>query len=197
MTDPTAPSLIDALRATIAWLDAAGVPSVIVGGVAASLLGRPRATRDIDAVALVGADAWPALLQAGAQQGIEPRIADPLAFASRSRVLLLKHRPSGIEIDLSLGAIAFEIDMLGRATRLRVGGLDVPLPAAEDLIVMKALARRPRDIGDIEGILAAHPSLDRTRVRAIVASMAEALGDPSLVADLNRVLDSAGPAATS
>jgi hypothetical protein len=35
---------------------------MIIGGVAASVLGRPRSTRDIDALAIVPEDAWPQVL---------------------------------------------------------------------------------------------------------------------------------------
>jgi hypothetical protein len=39
-----------------------------------------------------------------------------------------------------------------------VCGLQVRLPRVEDLLVMKAVARRPKDLQDIEGLLAAHPT---------------------------------------
>ena len=45
------------------WFDAAGVRAAIIGGVAASLLGKPRLTRDIDAV-VMDADAE-ALIEVG------------------------------------------------------------------------------------------------------------------------------------
>jgi hypothetical protein len=41
-----------------------------------------------------------------------------------------------------------------------LGGVRVPLPIPEDLIVMKAVAHRPQDLADIESILVAHPKLN-------------------------------------
>ena len=46
---------------------------VIIGGIAASLLGTPRYTADLDAVFLISLDKLPELLQAAADQGIQPK----------------------------------------------------------------------------------------------------------------------------
>lgn len=65
-TESLAP-LLAALRDLVAWLQAERVPGVVIGGVAASLLGRPRVTRDVDAVVLLDDARWEGFLAAGAQ----------------------------------------------------------------------------------------------------------------------------------
>ncbi len=50
---------------------------MIVGGIAASILGRPRATRDIDALAVARDDQWTQLLGSSEAHGIVPRIETP------------------------------------------------------------------------------------------------------------------------
>jgi hypothetical protein len=134
---------------------------MVIGGVAASLLGRPRATRDVDALVLLPDDAWGAFVAAGAKFGFVPRIADCLAFARRSRVLLMRHGPSEADIDITLGALPFEFEAIGRAQIAQFEGISVALPTPEDLGVMKAIAGRPRDLADIEGVVAAQKQLDR------------------------------------
>ena len=64
----------------------------------------------------------------------------------------------------------------------------IPLPTPEDLVIMKAVAHRPRDAGDIEGVLTANPTLDRERVRRYVREFADALEDPSVLEDLEALL---------
>jgi hypothetical protein len=177
-----------ALRALVAWLDVTGTRGAIIGGVAASLLGRPRVTGDVDALVLVDDDAWGAFLAAAAVHGIRPRRADILAFARRSRVLLLRHEPSGIDLDVSVGLLPFEHELISRARRRRVAGVDLPLPTPEDLVVMKAVAHRARDLGDIEGIVAAHKRLDTRRIRRLVREFADVLETPEIVEDLERAL---------
>ncbi len=185
--------LLAALRALVAWFDATKTRAAIIGGVAASLLGRPRVTGDIDVLVLVDDDAWEDFLAAGAAYGIRPRRADAIAFARRNRVLLLRHAPSGIDVDLSMGLLPFEEELIARTRRRRVGGITVPIPTPEDLVVMKAIAHRARDLGDIEGIIAVHRHLDTARIRRLVREFAEILEAPEIVADLERLLGRARP----
>jgi hypothetical protein len=181
--------LTGAIHALLGWLRSTKAPGVIIGGVAASLLGRPRMTGDVDVVVLVDDADWSAFVEAGRSFGIVPRRSDALAFARRSRVLLLRHEPSGIDLDVSLGALPFEEDMIRRARRHRVGSIQIPLPTPEDLIVMKAIAHRPRDVGDIESILEANPRIDEERVLGLVREFATVLEAPELATDLEHFLN--------
>jgi hypothetical protein len=180
--------LLEALRSLLGWLRATKTRGVVIGGVAASLLGRPRVTGDVDAVVWIGDASWDAFVKAGRRFDIVPRRPDVIAFARRSRVLLLRHEPSTIDLDVSLGALPFEEEMIARARRHRLGRLSVPLPVPEDLIIMKAIAHRPRDIADIESILEANPGIDEARIRNLVREFAAALETPELSTDLERLL---------
>lgn len=185
--DALAP-LVGALRDLCRWLRAARVPGAIIGGVAASLLGRPRLTRDVDALVWLDEGRWPRFVEGGAAFGFVPRRPDVIAFAHRTRVFLLRHEPSAIDIDVSVGALPFEEESLARARRRRVAGVSVPLLTPEDLIVMKAIAHRPRDIADIEALVDAHPRLDRRRVRRWVGEFAAVLDAPEIVDTIERIL---------
>jgi len=144
--------LLQAIAATTAWLKQANTSAAVIGGVAASLLGRPRVTKDVDLVALADDGDVPRLLSLGREHGFEPRVADAVAFAKVSRVLLLKHEPSGIEIDLSLAGLPFEREVIERAVERSVRGVSFRVATPEDIVVMKAVAMRPRDIDDILGV---------------------------------------------
>lgn len=176
---------IQALQSLIAKFHDQGV---IVGGVAASLLGTPRYTVDLDAVFLLSIEDIPELLAKASQLGIEPRIADADTFAHRSRVLLLRHVASGIDIDLSLGILPFEVEMVERSGMVEVGPVKMRLPTPEDLIIMKAIARRPKDLADIQSIAASHPDLDKERIQYWVDQFGEALDLPDLWIMIARLL---------
>jgi hypothetical protein len=165
---------------------------VVIGGVAASLLGRPRLTRDVDALVMLEPGLWESFLSRGREFGFAPRRADALAFARRYRVLLVGHTPSGLNADISFGGLPFEEETITRSVRMKLWGLNLPLPTPEDLLIMKAVAHRPVDLLDAEAILAAHPELDRRRVRSWVRQFAEALEAPEILADLNAMLRRAG-----
>lgn len=161
---------------------------VIIGGVAASLLGAPRFTADIDAVFLISTNQIEELVEAASKQGIKPRIDGATAFALKNRVLLLRHVESAIDIDLALGILPFEIEMIERSQIHQIGEVKLRLPTPEDLIITKAIAKRPKDLIDIQAIAASHPQLDKARIRYWVEQFGEALNSPSLWNDIEQLI---------
>lgn len=170
------------------WLEAIQVQAIVVGGVAASFLGRPRFTQDIDTLAIISEAKWSKAVEAAANYGIVPRIDDAIDFAHRSRVLLLRHEESAIDIDVILGGLPFEADAVMNGQRHVVGGVSIRLPKVEDLLIMKAVAHRPRDLQDIEGLLQAHPNLDLRSVRQWVKEFASVTAMSDLIDDFDKLL---------
>jgi hypothetical protein len=180
--------LLAVLADLIAWLKASEVAGVVIGGLAASLLGRPRMTRDVDVLVVVDEGRWAGFLATGAKYGFAPRQSDILAFAQQSSVLLVHHEPSGLDADVVFGSLPFERETVARSVWVEVSGVLVPLPRPEDLIVLKAVAHRPQDLADIEAILAAQPRLNLRRVRRWVREFSEALSMPEILRDLETLL---------
>jgi predicted nucleotidyltransferase len=177
-----------ALTAVMRWLTDEGIRGTIVGGVAASILGRPRMTRDVDALILAEDTGWDRLVGSAKAFGITPRIDDVVDFAARTRVLLLRHEGSGVDIDIMLGGLAFHRELVARSTLVDVGPLQVRIPAAEDLIIMKAVAGRPRDMADIESILSVHDGLDLDRIRQRLREFSSLLDMPDIHEDFEHLL---------
>jgi hypothetical protein len=161
---------------------------MVIGGVAASLLGQPRLTADLDAVIILDVAELPHLLEAAIQEGLIPRISDAEAFARQNRVLLLRHDVSGIPVDISLGALPLEEEAVKRSVVRHVGEVAIRLPTPEDLVILKAVAHRPQDLLDIQAIVESHPDLDRERIRYWVSEFAQTLAMPELWDDIARWL---------
>lgn len=172
------------MAAAVEWLASEGLACAVIGGVAASLLGRPRATRDVDLLTIPLDRDWQALVDGAAKFKILPRIDDVMSFAEESRVLLMRHEPSAVDVDVSLGSLPFEHDLVARALVLNAGGLSLPVPTPGDLITLKAMAGRPRDLIDIEGVLDAHPDLDTGPAVEEVTRFAKLLAMPELATAL-------------
>jgi predicted nucleotidyltransferase len=160
---------------------------VIIGGIAVGFLGKPRFTADIDAVFLLSTKDIPQFLNLAQAENIFPRIQNAEAFAQKNRVLLLKHSPTDTDIDISLGILPFEHEMVERASTKSIADLSIRLPTPEDLIIMKAIAHRPKDLEDIRTIADKYPDLDKKRIEEWVKSFGDVLEMPDLWDEIKRL----------
>jgi len=189
MGDPFQDSpLLSALSSISSLLGDPDVRGVLIGGVAASLIGRPRFTNDIDLLVLDLDDRIPPFIEKLKSFGIEPRISDAEAFARRSRVLLARHAASGINVDISMGILPFENEAIQRRITASVAGIELYVPTPEDLIILKSIAQRPTDLQDIQAIVSRHPDLDKQRILSAVREFADLLGRQELYTTIQQIL---------
>jgi hypothetical protein len=177
-------SLLAPLEAVQRLLGRFNDQGMVIGGVAASLLGKPRLTVNIDVVILLSRDDIPRLITVAGEEGLVPRIPDADSFARENLVLLLRHEASGIAVDVSLGILAFEQEAVARSVLHDAGAFAIRVPTPEDLIILKAVAHRPVDLLDIQALIQTNPNLDRERIRSYVCEFAEALDMPELWTDI-------------
>jgi hypothetical protein len=124
----------------------------LIGGIALQRWGEPRETIDVDVTLLTGFGHEEEFVRE-LLGWYEARVPEPMAFALANRVLLLQ-ATSGVGIDVALGGMPFEESAVARATPYEfAAGIFLLTASAEDLIVMKAFAARPKDWVDVEGIV--------------------------------------------
>ena len=182
--------LVAALRDLASALNEIPAPSMIIGGIAVIAAGVPRETIDIDATLLGRAVRLEDVVDTLARHGIEPRIPDALQFARERQVLLLRHRPSGVTMEISFAWLPFEEVALSRALPLELAGVALRVATAEDLIIYKAAAWRDRDRSDIERLLTLHwSSLDLERIRTLVEQISDALDDEKRLIRFDQIVD--------
>lgn len=174
-------SPLAALQRLISRFDDRGV---VIGGMAASLLGKPRLTADLDALLLVSSEEISQILTAAQEEGIVSRVPRAEDFARKQKVLLMRHEESGVNIDLILGGLPFESELVERSQVQPIAGILVRLPLPEDLIIMKAVAHRPTDLQDIRGLIDSHSNLDKARIKHWITQFADALEMPELWEDI-------------
>jgi hypothetical protein len=98
-------------------------------------------TADADVLILASIDDIPRVLELAGAEGLQPRTANVAEFARRSRVVLLRHEASGIDVDISLGVLPFEIEAVERSHEHQAGALRIRLPTPEDLIILKVFKK--------------------------------------------------------
>ncbi len=147
-------------------LNRAGVRYVLIGGIALIRHGVVRATRDIDVVLAPEPEnlerlrelvaAWLATRPDGS-----PVPEDAIA-PGRTIHLLTPHG----ELDLlpeRQSPLSFA-ELSARAETRRVDGVEAPICALEDLVAMKRIAGRERDLLDLRDLEAVHGELPDSRV---------------------------------
>lgn len=124
----------------------------IIGGLAVMRWVAPRATEDVDFSLLAGLGNERRIV-ARILRDFEPRGSDAAEFAFESRVLLIK-ASNGTDVDVALSAYPFEEEIIARASKFSFAkGVRLTTASAEDLVLMKAIADRPRDWQDVSEIV--------------------------------------------
>ncbi len=177
-----------AIRDMLRWFKSARVSGAVIGGVAVSIQGHARYTRDLDALVAINDSRWPAFIARAAKFGFSGRVPDVLGCARETRMVLLRHEPSGVPLDVSLGCLTFEEELIERAMPVKLRRLTVPIASPEDLIILKAIAQRPQDLADIDNILSAGHRLDLARIRKTIAIFAATLERPDIIDDVESLL---------
>ena len=147
----------DAIQKTLADLvdvfNANGVRFAVIGGLAASVRGEPRFTADVDVVIAMDIDEALNLVEALRKTVFRPLFSDVADVVRTAFLLPLRHQETKIKVDVALGLTGFERQAIDRATPRELGTSSPPVVTAEDLILMKLLASRPRDIDDIAKVV--------------------------------------------
>ena len=132
--------------------------------------GIPRPTYDVDFTLAVSRDLLPELFDAAEKAGYHVPVAyrsgwvDTVAGMPIVK-LGMQLGSQGIDIDVFLAESTFQESILTRRSEHDIGGKRVYLVSPEDLIVLKVLANRDRDRGDVQDLLFMQGELDRSYMR--------------------------------
>jgi hypothetical protein len=160
-------------------LEAERLPYMLMGGQANAIWGEPRATLDID-VTLWAEDRPDAV--GALSKAFRVLVDDPASFVHDTRVLPLE-TAGGVRIDVIFALLPFEEEAIRRARPVRIGNRDVRVCTPEDLILMKVVSERPRDLDDARGVASRRFSeLELAYLEPRLHELAELLERPAIVA---------------
>jgi hypothetical protein len=181
-------TLFDAARDLQELLEARGWRYCFIGGLAVLRWGEPRFTRDVDVTLLCPFGCEDEVSAPLLDSGYLGRISDPREFARRNRVLLLQS-PDGVPIDIALAALPYEEGLVERSSLFEFEATSVLRTcSAEDLIVLKLFAFRPRDVLDVETVIIRQRGvLDWQYIAANLQPLAEVKDQPEIMATFERL----------
>jgi len=146
---------LDAAIAEVsAFLESLGIAHMLIGGQAVIARGVPRATLDVDMTLWVEPDELATTVEAITAR-FRSLTRSPQEFVIQTRVLPAQ-TSSGVRIDLVFASLPFERQAIRRAVTEEIGGVPVPVIAAEDLIIQKLASERPKDLSDGRALLERH-----------------------------------------
>jgi len=171
-----------------AFFRARGWRFCFIGGLAVLRWGVPRITLDVDISVLTGWDDTERYVDEVVRH-FAARMNDAAAFARENRVLLVKSS-GGTPADISMAALPFEEEVIGRASLWRVQReIALTTCSAEDLLVYKAFANRARDWDDIAGIVRRQGRrLNEAQVMGALRPLCEARGESEVMERLARLM---------
>lgn len=141
-------------RSVFRFLDASGIRYVIVGGIAAGLLGEPRATTDVDLITFLPSADLDRFISFARKRRI--RLSGSAIRKRAYRDTFFRLRVAGTQVDFLVGASGFEFDVVTRSTRTKLYGVSIPIASPEDLILMKLVSGRTLDWQDAKAVQLRH-----------------------------------------
>lgn len=130
------------------------------------------------------------MVEALAAKGFTLRVTDSDDFVQRTRVLPVMHERSRVPVDVVLTGPGIEELFLERVEMHSIEGVATPVASSDDIVVMKLLAGRRKDLEDASAIVAAAgEKFERHRAEETLRLLEQALDRSDLVPELDRLLD--------
>lgn len=159
----------------------------VIGGIALQFWGEPRFTHDLDITVqdrLELAD-----LVRETTETFGSRVPDPYAFARETRMLLV--RVAQVDVDIAVALKGYEDSLFARVKSIEVEpGRRLDICSAEDLVIHKALAGRPQDLADVQGIILRQGNALEVRyIRRWLGQFSRGLEDPAILERFRQLWD--------
>lgn len=133
-------------------LGVAGIAHAISGSIAMAAHGYVRGTLDIDVLVVTPAITFPKTFEVLRRHGFAGEDRGLIDSIRERSVATLRRGPLAVVILVPV--LPYHRTLIDRAVRFDVHGVSVPFLSLDDLIVLKMLWRRAKDIADVHALVA-------------------------------------------
>lgn len=186
LNDMSGATAVEVARRLANVLDERDVSYAIGGALALGFYAVPRATVDVDINIFVDPRTQLPLIldvleSAGFSADAEPYILAEQAVQEGQ----FRGRVSGLRVDVFVPAIPYYASLAERRRQVTLLGHPVRILGPEDLVVLKMVFYRRKDLADVEAVLRDQEHLDRNFVRRTLISLVGA--DDERIATLSEI----------
>jgi hypothetical protein len=176
------PTVADHLRAIQAALGPKKIRWFVFGAQAVIAAGAVRQTADLD----ITTEDVPAsrLVEVLRKAGLTLRddVEGVEDLVEHHRILPMVHARTGYQVDVVRAGPGLEQQMFERSIRRRMGRVQIPFVETNDLLVLKTLAGREKDLEDVRALLrSASKEIDLTVVQSRLRELGALIDDSTLV----------------
>ncbi len=155
----------------IACFERLGISYVVMGGLAIRIYALPRPTYDVDFTIAITRDQLPKLFETVQEMGltVAPQYltgwVDQVASMPLVKFRTFLADGKGIDVDLFLAETDFQKNVMTHRVAAELDGDPVWVVQPEDLLLLKLLASRPRDLIDVADLIFIQGKLDESYLR--------------------------------
>ena len=145
------------------------IPHAITGAVAMASHGYVRATQDLDILVVATAIQLPRVFEIVREQGLEGDDRQ-LIQAIRERYVAALHA-GPVTVEILVPVLPYHGTIIERAVWVDLPEGSIPFVSVEDLVILKMLWHRAKDVPDVHALIAMKSDLDRRYIAETLATI--------------------------
>jgi len=179
--------LEDVYKKVVTFLNGGKYKYLIIGGIAAGTLGEPRITADVDVDIIIDKESIPDFLDKAITAGFKVLKEKCLISAERTGVFQINLED--FHVDFIIASTDLETTAFERAKTIKLYGLKAFFPSPEDLILLKIIPGRDKDLLDAKAVVLRHTGkLDTRYLKTWARKLCDEAEDMRIWTVLNNLL---------
>lgn len=138
-------------RKLIKFLNKEKIDYIIIGGLAAGVLGEPRMTGDIDVDVILEKEKLNEFLNKAKKYGFKVNTPKCVKRMKEAGVFQIEY--DVLHIDFIVASIDLEREAIKRRKKIRLYNMEAYYPTPENFILLKIIPGRPQDLIDVERVI--------------------------------------------
>ncbi len=179
--------LEDVYKKVVTFLNKGKYEYLIIGGIAAGTLGEPRITADVDVDIIIDKENVPDFLDKAAKAGF--KVFKKKCLVSVERAGVFQINLEGFHVDFIIASTDLETTAFERAKTIKLYGIKAFFPSPEDLILLKIIPGRDKDLLDARSIVLRHEGrLDKRYLETWATRLCDEAEDMRIWTVLSKLL---------